>query len=65
MDYLGCVWIMDIDKAMELGILTPASKLHLSDDEKKDYKRGLIIYLEPEVIVYGHVVSGKKGTSHK
>ena len=57
----GLPWMrMDIDKAVELGILTPASKLRLSDDEKKDYKRGLIIDSEPEVIVYGHVISEKR-----
>ena len=51
---------MEIVHVKELGILTPVSKLRLSDEEKKDYKQGLIIDSEPEIITYGHSVSEKR-----
>ena len=57
----GLPWMkMDIDHVVELGILTPVSKLRLSDEEKKDYRRGLINDSEPEIITYGHIVSEKR-----
>ena len=45
----GLPWMkLDVDQAVELEILTPVSKLRLSDEEKKDYKNGLIIDAKPE-----------------
>ena len=57
----GLPWMkLDVDQAVELEILTPVSKLRLSEEEKKDYKRGLIIDSEPEIITYGHALSEKR-----
>ena len=57
----GLPWMrMDIDRAVELEILTPVTKLRLSEDEKIHYKRGLIIDSEPEVITHGHFMSEKR-----
>ena len=51
---------LEIDQAVDMGILTPAAKLRLSDEEKREYKRGLLIDAEPEILVHGHVVSEKR-----
>ena len=51
---------LEIDTAVEQEILTPVSRLRLSDEEKKDFKRGLIIDSEPEIITYGHLAAEKR-----
>ena len=57
----GLPWMhLEIDQAVDMGILTPAAKLRLSDEEKREYKRGLLIDAEPEILVHGHVVSEKR-----
>ena len=57
----GLSWMhLDIEQAVEEEILTPVEKLRLSDEEKKDYKRGLVIDSEPEILTYGHVATEKR-----
>ena len=57
----GLPWMrMGIDQAVEQEILTPVSKLRLTDEEKRDYKRGLVIDAEPEIIIYGHLAMEKR-----
>ena len=57
----GLYWMkMDISEAVEQEILVPVDKLRLSDDEKKDFKQGLVIDTEPEVLTYGHVATERR-----
>ena len=57
----GLSWMhLDIEQAVEEEILTPVERLRLSDEEKKDYKRGLVIDSEPEILTYGHIATEKR-----
>ena len=57
----GLPWMhLDISEAVDMDILTPVDQLRLSDEEKKDFQRGLIIDSEPEILTYGHVASEKR-----
>ena len=63
--FSGLLWMtMDIedaiDDAIEEGIITPASKMHLSDEEKGDYRKGFVIESEPGIIKYGHVANERR-----
>ena len=57
----GLGWMhKDIELAVDEDILTPVQNLRLSDEEKTDYKRGLVIDSEPEILTYGHVATEKR-----
>ena len=57
----GLDWMhLDIDEAVRQDILTPVERLRLSDEEKVDFKRGLVIDSEPEILTYGHVITEKR-----
>ena len=53
----GLPWMNgEIDDALDQGILTPASKLRLTDEEENLYKKGFVFEKSPEILTKGHAV---------
>ena len=46
----------EIDDAVEQRILTPSSKLRLTDEEEDSYKKGFVYEKTPEILTKGHAV---------
>ena len=46
----------EIDDALEEGILTPASKLRLTEEEDDSFKKGFVFEKTPEILSMGHAV---------
>ena len=51
---------LDIDEAVQLGYIKPASSLRMTVEEEDDYDKGLVYEKIPEVLTRGHVVSPKR-----
>ena len=54
---VGYPWMNeDISKAVEAGILTPASKLKMSKDDEEKYNQGIVFERSTEILTRGHTV---------
>ena len=47
----------DLDKAVAAGIIKPVSELRLSKTDEDDFREGLLLDKEPDILTRGHVVS--------
>ena len=47
----------EISDAIESGILTPASKLRVKEEEEEDFNQGVIFEKSAEILTRGHQVS--------
>ena len=47
----------DLEKAVHAGIIKPVLELRLSKDDEDDFKEGLLLDKEPDILTRGHVVS--------
>ena len=57
----GMPWMKgSLTAAIEADIIKPASELRVTDNEEKEYEKGLIFERTPEVIVQGHVVTEER-----
>ena len=53
----GLPWMKgEIDDAVEEGILTPVSKLRVTDEDEDSYKKGFVFEKSPEILTKGHAV---------
>ena len=53
----GLPWMKgEIDDAIDQGILTPANKLRVTDEEEDSFKKGFVFEKSPEILTKGHVV---------
>ena len=59
--YKGMPWMNgEVADAVAKDILKPASELRLTDNDDKEFNKGLILERTPEILVHGHAVTEER-----